>query len=379
VVRGSRAAAVAASERVRTYGLTLALLALLFAASLRGQSAGLDLSFHAFQDSRGVLVWTPDLTIEHAASDRTVLRARFGVDVISAASDSCIRCHHNGTFNRRLVGGLGVTRTIGATKVTMAGELSRELFYSATTVLMSLVRDINKGNTSVAAGASYGFNQPVIHPSEERERQHDVEGYVSITQSWTHSTATQIGYAFSHVQGYQNNPFLRTRVNDMLTVGQSPDQRTRHALTARLRQALTADTVLDADYRRYIDSWSVNSNTASIGLSHHFGTRLVGGASYRWYDQSPAFFYAPTYTGSPEFFTADFRLFPFTSQTLSGRLALTPHGGFFGFPVGTTLSAEYERYRATTSFEAAVITAGLHVPWPSTTRTAAPRARLPSC
>src|SRR3954466_6520998 len=82
VVRGSRAAAVAASERVRTYGLTLALLALLFAASLRGQSAGLDLSFHAFQDSRGVLVWTPDLTIEHAASDRTVLRARFGVDVI---------------------------------------------------------------------------------------------------------------------------------------------------------------------------------------------------------------------------------------------------------------------------------------------------------
>ena len=55
-----------------------------------------------------------------------------------------------------------------------------------------------------------------------------------------------------------------------MVLGHVPDARTRQTLTARLRQALPADTFLEADYRRYFDDWQLTSNTLSVGLSHHF-------------------------------------------------------------------------------------------------------------
>ena len=60
-----------------------------------------------------------------------------------------------------------------------------------------------------------------------------------------------------------------------MMLGQVPDSRTRQTLTARLRQALPADTYLEADYRHYFDDWQVHSNALSVGLSHHFTPTLL--------------------------------------------------------------------------------------------------------
>jgi Protein of unknown function (DUF3570) len=320
------------------------------------------ISFHAFQDSRGVTVLSPDVNVNKDFTDRTAIRIKFGVDAITAASDSCARCHLDGANNSRVVGGVSLVRKYGDTKLTAGAEFSRELFYTATTLLTSASRDLHNGNTTVAGGFSYALNQPQLHPSQQTELQRSADLFASISQSWTKTTVTQVGYELNQVNGYQSNPFLRTPLNGVLTVGQAPDARTRQALTARLRQALPAQTVLEADYRRYLDSWSVDSNALSIGLSHHFGDRVVGGGSYRWYDQTAAFFYAPSYTGSPQYFTGDFRLFPFNSDNYTGHLEITPKGGIFRMPPGTTLKLQYERYLATTGFQAGIFTAGFQIP-----------------
>lgn len=320
------------------------------------------ISFHAFQDSRGVTVLSPDVLVNKDFTDRTAVRIKFGVDAITAASDSCARCHPEGSNNGRVVGGLSLVRKYGDSKVTAGAEFSKELFYAATTLLTSASRDLHNGNTTVAGGFSYSLNQPQLHPSEESKLQQSVDAFASLTQSWTKTTITQVGYEVNQVNGYQSNPFLRTKLNDVFTVGQTPDTRTRQAFTARLRQALPAQTFLEADFRHYLDSWSVNSNALSIGLSHHFGDRVVGGGSYRWYDQSGAFFYAPSYTGSPQYFTGDFRLFPFNSDQYTGHVSITPRNGIFMMPRGTVLKLQYERYLATTKFQAGVFTAGFQIP-----------------
>ena len=113
-----------------------------------------------------------------------------------------------------------------------------------------------------------------------------------------------------------------------MTVGNSPDARTRHALSARLRQALPGETFLDADYRYYHDTWALDSNALSLGLSHHFGRSVVGGGAYRRYTQTGVYFYEPSYTGTPEYCTGDFRLFPFNSNSVTGHLEITPRNGF---------------------------------------------------
>ena len=173
---------------------------------------------------------------------------------------------------------------------------------------------------------------------------------------------SQVGYEFGHIAGYQDNPYLRADVNGQLVLGNVPDARTRQTLSARLRQALPADTYLEADYRRYSDDWDVTSNTLSLGLSHHFGEPLLLNVTYRRYGQTAAYFWAPSYAGTPQYYTADFRLEPFTSNTYTGRIVITPKGGWWWFPEGTGVTAQYERYQADNGFQAGILTTGLRVP-----------------
>ena len=60
--------------------------------------------------------------------------------------------------------------------------------------------------------------------------------------------------------------------------------------------------------------------------------------------------------------TADFRLFPFDSGSYSGRIEITPRTSFFSLPVGSALSFQYERYDATTGFQAAIFSGGFRIP-----------------
>jgi hypothetical protein len=326
------------------------------------QANELDVDFHGFQDTRGVTVLSPTVDLAQDYTERTSLRLNYGLDAISAASDSCVRCHRDGINSHRQVVGVSATRKYGDTKLTVGGAYSQENFYRSTTGLTSASRDLASGNTTVAGGFSFSLNQPELHPVPESENQYQSGGFATVTQTLSKTTIAQLGYELQHIAGYQNNPFLRTEVNGELMIGQVPDARTRQTLSARLRQALPGDTYLEADYRRYTDDWDVASNTLSAGVSHHFGAAVLLNLLYRRYNQTGAFFWAPSYTGTPQYYTADFRLEPFASNTYSGRLVFTPKGQWWWFPAGTGVSVQYERYHANNGFDAGIVSTGLRVP-----------------
>jgi Protein of unknown function (DUF3570) len=358
----SRAAAVAVSRAiavtiVATTGLALA------ATRNWAQDNEINVQFHTFQDTRGVTVLSPAVDLSKDFTDRISMRVNFGVDAISAASDSCARCHREGVNSRREGAGLSITRKFENLKVTAGAAYSTENFYRSTTLLTSVSRAFSNGNTTVAGGFTFSLNQPTLHPTHQVENQYSNDGYVSATQTLTKTTIAQIGYELARVNGFQSNPFLRADVNGIMLLGQVPETRMRQTLTARLRQALPADTYLEADYRRYFDDWQIRSNALSVGLSHHFTPQLLGGFTYRWYDQTAAYFYQPQYMGPvPEFFTADFRLEPFNSGNYTGKVTMTPNGQVWWMPRGTGLTLQYERYRASNGFQAGIFSAGLRIP-----------------
>jgi uncharacterized protein DUF3570 len=333
----------------------------LVAARNWAQTNEVNVQFHGFQDVRGVTVLSPTVDLTQDFTDRTSLRINYGVDAISAASDSCARCHRDGVNSHRQEFGFSATRKTGDVKLTVGGALSKENFYRATTGLASVSRDLANGNTTVAGGFSFSLNQPVLHPLPDIANQYQSGGFASITQTLSKTTIAQAGYEIGHVSGYQNNPYLRASVNGLMILGQVPDARTRQTLSARLRQALPADTYLQADYRRYADDWQVKSNTISLGVSHYLRPELLLDFTYRRYDQTGAFFWAPQYTGIPQYYTADFRLEPFTSNNYTGKLVIAPKGQWW-LPEGTALTVQYERYLADNGFHAAVVTTGLRVP-----------------
>ncbi|MGE5360593.1 MAG: DUF3570 domain-containing protein [Bacteroidales bacterium] len=320
-------------------------------------------TFHTFQDSRAVTVLAPLGSLDKDFTDRTGLRLRFGVDAISAASDGCVRCHPQGRGMQRTYFGAALVRKLNDWKLNVGSEISRENFYASDTLMASITRDFNKGNTTIAGGYSYSSNRPKLHPSDNIEHQSSQDAYVSLTQTLSKTTIVQFTYDVNQVKGYQSSPFLRTNVNGVMVLGNVPDARTRQAFSVRLRQALPASTYLEADVRRYSDTWSIGSNTFSLGLSHEFGPSLLIGGNYRWYTQTGASFYQPFYVGDPLYYTGDFRLEPFNSGQISGRIAITPELGFWGMPKGSTFSVEYQRYSATNRFAAATLSAGVKVPF----------------
>lgn len=336
---------------------------LVVAASLRADNV-VTIGLHGFQDSRTVTVLSPVADLDKDFTDRSGLKARFGVDAITAASDSCARCHPQGANNQRSFVDASYRRKYGDYKLEIGGEISRENFYAADTLSASISRDLNKGNTTVAAGYSFSFNRPRLHPTDAVEHQTSQEAYVTVTQTLGKGTVAQLTYDYSRVSGYQGSPFLRANVNGILVLGNSPDLRNRQAIAVRVRQALPSDTYLEADVRHYWDSWSISSNTAQVGLSHYFLPTLLLGVNYRWYSQTGAFFYQPDYTGSPEFFTADFRLAPFTSGLYGGHVTYTPAHGLLGiFPDHTGIDLRYERYIASNGFQAGIFSGGLKIPF----------------
>jgi hypothetical protein len=334
----------------------------LVAARNWAQNNEANIQFHGFGDVRGVTVLSPTVDLTQDYSERTNLRINYGLDSISAASDSCVRCHREGINSHRQEVGLSVTRKYDDLKLTLGGAYSKENFYRATTGLVSVSRDLANANTTIAGGFSFSLNQPELHPLPDYENQYQSNAFLSVTQTLTKTTIAQAGYEFAHISGYQNNPYLRADVNGVLVLGNVPNARTRQTLSARVRQALPAATYLEADYRRYIDDWQVKSNTISVGLSHYVRPDFLFALSYRRYDQTGAYFWAPQYTGIPQYYTADFRLEPFASNTYTGRVEFTPTHGWFGVPDGTSLMLQYERYQADNGFDAAIVSTGLRVP-----------------
>lgn len=342
-----------------------AVVALLVVAVLtRAQQNEVNVQFHGFQDSRGVTVLSPTVDLDKDFTDRLGLRVKFGVDAVTAASDSCIRCHPQGAQNARQFVNAALRRPLGKATFSFGGEFSNENFYQATTGFASISRAVNQDNTTIAGGYSFSLNRPRLHPSEDVETQYSQSGYLSVTQNVTKLTAVQGGFEVSRVSGYQANPFLRALVNGVRELGNAPDLRTRRTVTLRVRQALPAETYVEADYRHYSDSWDLRSNSLSLGVSHYLTPQTLAEFSFRRYGQSGAFFYEPQYTGTPIYYTADFRLAPFDSNLYTGRVVYTPAAPLLLLPKGSALTFQYERYAATNGFAAATFATGVRIPLP---------------
>jgi uncharacterized protein DUF3570 len=355
---------VAATGSTLSFGLVAVAAAavLLVAPRNWAQNNEVNVQAHSFVDSRAVTVLSPTVELAQDFTERTSLRIKYGVDSIWAASQSCLHCHPKGADNLRQEIGLSATRKYGDAKVSVGGAFSDENFYRATTGLASISRDLAAGNATVAGGFSFSLNQPVLHPLRKNQDQYQSGGFVSVTQTVSKTTIAQAGYEIARVSGYQDSPFFRPIVDGVERSDRVPGRRTRHTLSGRLRQALPADTYLEADYRRYADDWEIASNAISVGLSHYFRPEFLLALTYRRYDQTAAFFWAPEYAGRPQYYTGNFRLEPFTSNTYTGRVVIAPKGQMWFLPEGTALTAQVERYQADNGFDATIVSTGLRVP-----------------
>lgn len=132
-----------------------------------------------------------------------------------------------------------------------------------------------------------------------------LDATLSYTQVLDPMMFVQATYEIAHGSGYQASPYrwvggggtgFGCKEALQCLPEQVPDARTRHALAAMLRRALSDAISLGASYRYYFDDWGLGSHTVLAELGWNLGSAALLSLRYRFYMQSAADFYQPRYT-----------------------------------------------------------------------------------
>ncbi len=292
-----------------------------------------------YYKERATRVEQPMVDGRFDAGEGGTLDAHLLVDAITSASAGASA---DGTAfsEKRYEGGLGYTRVLGDWRVGGAARLSTEADYDSWFASGRIARDLAAKNTTVAlgfgAGRDHVTNAGAKGPFAPDISEHLVAlmGSASLTQILSRHALASVTYDLGILDGYLENPYRTVITADGLVGERVPARRTRNAVAALVRYFVprTASTLI-ASYRYYRDGWGVRAHTPEVRLVQQAGDGLGFGVGLRYYRQTGASFFKPTYpTSDPAmepFLTDDPKLSAFTGGTMTVRFEVL--GSVFGF------------------------------------------------
>ena len=242
---------------------------------------------------------------------------------------------------------------------------SGEHDYTSLGANTSLSRDFNKKNTTLAVRAAIfrdtvspegGRPEPLAFMASPASTQPRLDGNgtkdvldmgLGLTQVIDKSTIVHLNYTYSHVSGYQTDPYKVVSLVDATTGApleyryeNRPEARTKHVLFGKLNRHLGGD-IARLTYRYMKDDWGIKSHT--VGLDYQ---KKLGGDSYlepslRYYTQTAADFYRYYLVegeSTPQEASADYRLGKMETWAFGLKYGRTLDSGH-----QLTISGEYYR------------------------------------
>lgn len=290
-------------------------------AASEGRAASL-VSFYAASDRLTVL--SPQVSLRVPVKGNVDVEAGYEADIITSASvDVMTSASPRGYSEERhgMTAGVSYRPAAGAA-VGLRYMPSFEPDYRSHTASGGLQLEWIDRRLLTELGYRLGLDLVGRH-GEPIERWRDLRTH-SLTAGvgWVFSPTLvgDISYELSFMAGFMASPYRYVRMNasappDAGVSEQTPDERKRHAVAARLKKALPGGYFVTVSYRIYTDSWGLLSHTESASLERAFGgDRLIVGLSARVYGQSAASFYERRYqvVGGelPRYRTADKMLSP---------------------------------------------------------------------
>lgn len=336
--------------------LGLALGAVSYAAADDGAGQWI-LAFDALgsTDTDSVVVVTPQLSLRRTLDeDGSEVRARVGVDVVSAASVDVVAQATRGFFETREELSLGGTYGSGGVKSSLDYRFSIEPDYVSNGARVGLTANLRSPDTVLALGYGATFDIVGVHSTPFSVWSRELWSHhadVSLTQTLGQNTLLRAIYSLTVQHGYLEKPYryvplftaagieraradgvelgldnfdayrLPERVPEYL-----PNLRIGHALGLRLVQHFAPlGASLRLDVQGYLDSWGLAAlmaqPTITFELSDAFSLAVFG----RYYLQSAVSFWQRTYVVSseaavPAWRTLNRELSPYSISTGGARI-----------------------------------------------------------
>ena len=219
--------------------------------------------------------------------------------------------------------------------------------YTAKSAAVDGEYTLDNKQTTLNGGVS--FSDDDIYP--ERPPKHNIPIYIDdgtkksrslyfgISQIFDKKSMLRVGVSYNHLSGLLTDPYKAYRRHNILSDTYSyydirPDHRNEWALSVGYRYFITPlNAALHVDYRRYHDSWDVESHTLELGWYQNVGYGVQIIPMLRYYSQQEAYFFSNLPVNSQDdYVSSDYRLS--TYGAYSAGLTVKYHFRNWAFTVG---------------------------------------------
>lgn len=291
-------------------------------------------------DSNATTVWAPRTSVAARVTESAGVEAAFAVDSWTGASIDVVTAATHAIHEVRKEVTAGGYYEFEDLTISGGYRYSTENDYWSNGGVVNGTVDMANNNTTLGFSL-FGSSDTVGRagdPAFDRP-QGSMGARVSLTQVIDTETVAQVSWETTRVTGYQAGPYRYVALGGDGTCAGSapycvpevvPEVRVRNAAVGRIRRAFGERVSLGAEYRLYVDDWSLISHTITPDIALLVGEHGTLTASYRYYTQGDASFYQKYYvdqTAVPEYVTRDREL----SAFYSNRFGL---GYLHEFPLG---------------------------------------------
>lgn len=234
---------------------------------------------------------------------------------------------------------LGLSKRMG--DHTPGGQLSfsQESDYQSTGISLQDAVDFNRKNTTLLFGGA--FTHDSLKPANGRpsDTKDTIDAILGITQVVSPTTLFTANISVGQVSGFISDPYKLVELNGVLTYEKRPESKTKQILYLGLNQFVTPlNGSMELGMRHYGDSFGISAETLTLAWYQRLGDRFIVSPSFRYYTQKAADFYDVRFTGSPEFYSSDYRVSAYDAISYGLKLIWMPTPGL-------TLDAGMERYQ----------------------------------
>ena len=204
---------------------------------------------------------------------------------------------------------LELTKVLDNHTVAAQISLSNESDYTSQALALRNSIDFNQKNTTLLLGVSYAHDVIDATTMESSETKDSLDGMIGVTQVLDKKTTFSINLTLGTADGFLTDPYKVVELNGSIVPEKRPDSRTKSVLFLALNRYVDSlNGAAELSYRYYDDSFGVKGQTFGFSwyqkLSPHWTLR----PSVRYYTQTAADFYDIQFSGSPSYYSSDYRV-----------------------------------------------------------------------
>jgi hypothetical protein len=245
-----------------------------------------------------------------------------------------------GLTDQRFGFSLGLTKQIANQSIRAGFALSDESDYVSYSYSLVDTISLNHKMTDLVFGLAYtddivGENGTLLRASK---RSYDL--LLGINQVLGPDDLLSLNVALGWREGYLADPYKRVLLNGLVAPDVRPEHRFDQLYTLQWTHYLNAlHSSVETSYRFGNNDFGSQSHTVELAYFQKlFGDHLVVRPAFRYYRQSAADFYDTQFTGTPRYYSSDYRLSEEETFSFSGQIR------WFAVKDRLAVDVGYERY-----------------------------------